>query len=214
MGYYYTLDISSFPVTDSEKFLAEIRELAPEIGDEMEVENNIVTFDPPEAYSKWRCAEDDAAPVIMKFLPPGETCEISWIGEEGEQGGYLLTCDQQYNIRYTPVVDLGNGEISLCDAINIVKGVGEKTVLLSTGKEVRVLPGKGMPAIYSKAASMVARPYIAITESEHSAIVTMAEKNNTDIVLLDNEPHTFGNADMGYALMPLNQSGKEYILWP
>ncbi len=117
MGYYYTLDISSFPVTDNEKFLAEIRELAPDIGDEMKIENNIVEFDPPEWNSKWRCAEDDAAPVIMKYLPPGKTCLITWIGEEGERGGYLLTCDNQYDIKYKPVVDMGDGEMDLDDAI-------------------------------------------------------------------------------------------------
>ena len=59
-----------------------------------------------------------------------------------------------------------------------------------------------MPSDFKTAVSMLKRPYITIKQSEYEKIVELT-KERGDIVVYKNRRMTFGNADGGFALMPL-----------
>ncbi len=63
--------------------------------------------------------------------------------------------------------------------------------------------GKHLPLDFKQAVVLLTRPYTAITEKQYHAICEKAGSANTDILLMNGHQVTFGNADMGYALMPL-----------
>ena len=61
-----------------------------------------------------------------------------------------------------------------------------------------------LPKSFSKAVDMLKRPYIVITEDEYTSLIELTSKDVlTDFVMYDGIKCTFGNADNGYALMPL-----------
>ena len=59
-----------------------------------------------------------------------------------------------------------------------------------------------MPADFNAAARLLARPYIKITSADVERIEAMT-KNCGDIVIHKGKRMTWGNADGGFALMPL-----------
>lgn len=121
MGYNYSLCIAGFHATDCELCLSEIRQAAPDIGDDMRIENGTIFFEPNESYSKWHSAENIAIPIIMRYLPQGEACRIEWEGEDGDRGGCLLTHEHQHDIVYKPVVVMeGHGEVTPEEAAKII----------------------------------------------------------------------------------------------
>jgi len=66
-----------------------------------------------------------------------------------------------------------------------------------------------MPDSFSDCVSMVTRPYIEIDEKSNSVLVN----GEYDFYLMeDNSVVTFGNADNGYALMPLMEEYANEIL--
>ena len=77
--------------------------------------------------------------------------------------------------------------------------------------EVTPLKGKHLPKKFREAVDLLTRPYILITEDEYNGIYKITSRPATDIVMLRGEMYTFGGADCGYALMPLNDEGKKYI---
>lgn len=70
---------------------------------------------------------------------------------------------------------------------------------------IKTVPNKHLPSDFKKAVALLKRPYLPITKQEYEAIVNRAEEANTDIVLHDGKQKTFGEADGGYALMPLSK---------
>ncbi|MYM92685.1 hypothetical protein [Duganella vulcania] len=70
-------------------------------------------------------------------------------------------------------------------------------------QHVEAVPGKTLPKDFAKAVALLERPYLPIGEPDYRAIMAMTQEANTDIVLYQGRQMTFGNADGGYALMPL-----------
>lgn len=60
-----------------------------------------------------------------------------------------------------------------------------------------------LPQDFAKAVAMVKRPYIKIPEKVYQAIWALTSDPETDVVWYGRRLYTFGNADGGYALMPL-----------
>jgi len=71
------------------------------------------------------------------------------------------------------------------------------------GHNVLALSGT-LPTNFSRAVNMLMRPYISITKDEYNSLIDLTSKGTpTDFVMYDGIKCTFGNADNGYALMPL-----------
>ena len=70
-------------------------------------------------------------------------------------------------------------------------------------RDVKADPGKQLPANFKQAVAMLKRPYIAITTEQYTQIAELASNADTDVVLYHGRQMTFGEADGGYALMPL-----------
>lgn len=68
---------------------------------------------------------------------------------------------------------------------------------------IEMVPNRHLPSDFKKAVAMLKRPYQVITKQEYDAIVNLAVEAKTDIVLHNGQQKTFGEADGGYALMPL-----------
>lgn len=69
-------------------------------------------------------------------------------------------------------------------------------------KRLAPVPGKSLPKSFKAAVSMLKRPYIPITAEALRAVEQVS--GDSDVVLFDGKAMTFGTADGGYALMPLN----------
>ena len=69
-------------------------------------------------------------------------------------------------------------------------------------KRLAPLPGMRLPQNFKEAVSMLRRPYIPITAEALRAVEQVA--GDSDAVLFDGKAMTFGDADGGYALMPLS----------
>lgn len=69
----------------------------------------------------------------------------------------------------------------------------------------RLIPllGKKLPSDFKAACALLKRPYISITEEQYQSIVQ--KSLGSDILSLDGQQMTFGDADGGRALMPLKQ---------
>lgn len=113
MGYEYSLSISSFTAENNETCLKAIRDVSPDLGDEMHIIENEIHFEPGDSYGKWRNAEDAAIAVIMEQILPGTICELYWQGEDGEMGGELIVRDHCYHIVYEETVVTDHGNIPL-----------------------------------------------------------------------------------------------------
>ena len=68
-------------------------------------------------------------------------------------------------------------------------------------------PGKRLPKDFRAAIRMLERPYIGITEAEYAVVEKVA--GDSDIVFFDGRPVTYGNADGGWALMPIKPGAME-----
>lgn len=77
--------------------------------------------------------------------------------------------------------------------------------------EIRPILCKRLPKDFSKAVSLLTRPYIPITDLEYEKILDITETPDTDVVSVGGRLASFGAADMGYALMPLNELGYKYL---
>ena len=68
------------------------------------------------------------------------------------------------------------------------------------------IPNKSLPKDFNKAVGMLTRPYKALSEKEYNYLINVTKKANTDFVKDDNgEIYTFGVADDGFALMPIQK---------
>lgn len=68
------------------------------------------------------------------------------------------------------------------------------------------IPNVKMPESFSASVALVTRPYLKLSLDEMDLILKM--KHKCDVYMMDGKvPVTFGNADGGYALMPLNDDG-------
>lgn len=52
MGYEYSLSISSFTAENNETCLEAIRDVSPDLGDEMQIIENEIHFEPGDSYGK------------------------------------------------------------------------------------------------------------------------------------------------------------------
>lgn len=77
--------------------------------------------------------------------------------------------------------------------------VAEGSILLEA------VPGVRLPSDFNQAVRMLYRPYTPISEADYQQIMKQADAAGTDVFLMGDEALqvTFGNADSGYALMPL-----------
>lgn len=67
----------------------------------------------------------------------------------------------------------------------------------------KLIPGKLLPRRFEDAVLCIKRPYIPITEKQYNEILREAKALKTDILVYNGTEYTFGNADGGYALMPI-----------
>lgn len=63
------------------------------------------------------------------------------------------------------------------------------------------LPGKNLPADYSKAVRLLKRPYYRLSAEDLAYVKSIA--GDSDVLLLDDKQVTWGDADGVHALMPL-----------
>jgi hypothetical protein len=93
---------------------------------------------------------------------------------------------------------------------NIAPDVKIEPVVMLGSRRVEMLPGQHLPP-FETAVRMLRRPYIPISEAHYKELYKAAVHFDTDLVWLsDGRQATFGNADNGYALMPLDNSWQ----WP
>ena len=62
-----------------------------------------------------------------------------------------------------------------------------------------------MPSDFVEAVAAVHRPYIPITQKQYE-FIRRKTKYTGDIIIYRGKRMTFGNADSGFALMPLNNN--------
>ena len=71
-------------------------------------------------------------------------------------------------------------------------------------RRIELLPNKHLPPQFCVAVRLLRRPYIPISEAQYNNLYAAAGQHHTDVVrLTDGRQATFGNADQGWALMPL-----------
>lgn len=68
------------------------------------------------------------------------------------------------------------------------------------------IPNKSLPKDFNKAVSWLTRPYIPLTQKEYDYLMKKTQESNSDFVKDKDEViYTFGNADGGFALMPIQR---------
>lgn len=80
---------------------------------------------------------------------------------------------------------------------------------LSRGLAMPVLksftPSTGLlPTNFKDAVGLLQRPYVVISEKLYCQLLEVLKQNNTDFLIYRGKVGTIGNADSGYAFMPLN----------
>lgn len=60
-----------------------------------------------------------------------------------------------------------------------------------------------LPKDFTKAVDMLERPYLPISKELYEDIKEATKKADTDFIICEGAKCTFGNADDGYAIMPL-----------
>ena len=81
---------------------------------------------------------------------------------------------------------------------------------------IKIVPLKGkLPKDWTKAVAKLVRPYTAISEELYLSIMEKTKTSDdgkpTDFILFENKVCTFGHADNGFALMPLQWEDAEKI---
>jgi hypothetical protein len=69
--------------------------------------------------------------------------------------------------------------------------------------------GKRLPHNFGKAVAMLQRPYFAISVGEYTELLDLTSDPVTDFVLYEGKVCTFGDADGGFAIMPLRDDLQE-----
>ena len=68
--------------------------------------------------------------------------------------------------------------------------------------DFKVLPGS-LPPTFKEAVKMLTRPYEAIPEKTYNKLLARLEESKSDFFLYKGKVVTIGNADGGFAIMPL-----------
>jgi len=83
------------------------------------------------------------------------------------------------------------------------------TILLIDGTQVDLKPLKGnMPKTFQESVTQLTRPYYPLEKVEYDKVFA----NGANYFMLNQEVVTFGNADNGWALMPLQCKYAKRIL--
>ncbi len=70
--------------------------------------------------------------------------------------------------------------------------------------QLTVVPGLTLPAgSFSDSVKLLKRPYISLSIRQFQRIQADTHKAHSEIVIYQGKQYTFGNADDGFALMPL-----------
>lgn len=78
-----------------------------------------------------------------------------------------------------------------------------RTPFRSLQQRLAPCPNKRLPPSFKAKVALLQRPYFPLTASEFSLVLRVA--GSSDLVLFDGRQATYGDADGGKALMPLNQ---------
>jgi hypothetical protein len=88
------------------------------------------------------------------------------------------------------------------------KGMGLNPMMLATPAKLLTrltsLPGKNFSGDFKEMVSRLERPYYRLSEQDYEAV--KAASGSSDVLLFDGKTQvTFGTADNGWALMPLER---------
>jgi len=75
-------------------------------------------------------------------------------------------------------------------------------------ERLKVVFNGQLPSDFSQAVRMLKRPYTAISEEVYRRLVKRLENAESDLFLLDGQKVTIGNADNGFAIMPLGDANQ------
>lgn len=128
-------------------------------------------------------------------------------------GGYLLQQNGQFLVCSTDVAKtlrtkkqltaLKDNDFSELVASVVPNGL-ESDASIVRIEDLEPIPNKHLPKDFKDAVHLLIRPYIKISEAQYQQVMEMTEDPLTDIVRLkDGRQATFGEADGGFALMPL-----------
>ena len=67
-----------------------------------------------------------------------------------------------------------------------------------------------LPPDFKKVVSLLRRPYTRITKAEYDIIMRLTSNPLTDFIMFDGKLCTFGDADGGYAIMPIDPNSRQY----
>jgi hypothetical protein len=84
------------------------------------------------------------------------------------------------------------------------------TTIAGLQRALKPLEGFRLPSDYSAAVRLVERPVIPITEAQYNALYTRSLRDECEVYVFRGGWVTFGTADGGYALWPLQAKPPRY----
>lgn len=129
----------------------------------------------------------------MVAYQPAVSIDVELVTSKADRGAWVLSwlwvSNEAAGVEETPT-----------EAESPVAHVAEIDV-----SSLEMVQGKRIHPDFATAARLLKRPYTPISKEAYDAILEKALEADSDILLFNGAQATFGNADGGYALMPLSE---------